>query len=795
MFKNYLLTAWRNMVRSKVYSIINIAGLTFGLTCVLLMALYVKDDLSFDRFHRNGDHLYRIATGSHDPRAAGMPKFGITGMLQGPKFTAQVPGIAAFVRVGHGSIDMQTADGVLTQPYLYADPNFFSMFSFPLWAGDTATALANPNSVVVSEDLAKRQWGTVDAVGKLLHLKKDGKFETYAVTAVAKRCPQNSSIQFDLLMPLVQPKDIESQPYVWQSFFLTTYVMLSPHADTRAVENGMLEAYRTDAAAVIQQLEKQYKEKDQTFYYLQPFVKMHLGTDVGQMGLANSSKPLYAYILSGIAIFVLLIACINFINLTVARSLKRAREIGVRKVLGGDRKQLIGQFMGEAMLLCLAAFVAAVLLVPIVLPVFNRLANKALSFSYLLDVKLIAVYIGLLVVTGVAAGFYPALILSGFNPARVLYGRFSFGGKNYLQKGLVVLQFGLASFLIIGTVVIFSQFHYLTTEKLGYDDSGLVLVNKEGLTRQEAGVFKDELMKGREIAGVAAKDEGYSFNGGKINGDSGIAFANVTIDECFLPLLKIPIVEGRNFSALFPMDSARSVIVNESFVRKAGWKRAIGQQVDLGDPTKYTVVGVVKDYHFETLAKAIDPELFSMRPANEYGMLYIKLRPGPSAAALQYIEKTFRSLFPTSPYSYIFKDQENFANYAAEEKWKQIILFGSVLTIFISCIGLFGLSVFAAERRLKEIGIRKVLGASVGSVAASLSLDFMKLVGLALVFSIPFAWYAASKWLENYPYRVGLGGWMFAAAGVVVVLIAVVTVSFQAVKAGRENPVNSLRSE
>jgi putative ABC transport system permease protein len=445
--------------------------------------------------------------------------------------------------------------------------------------------------------------------------------------------------------------------------------------------------------------------------------------------------------------------------------------------------------------LCLGAFVAAILLVQIVLPVFNRLANKELSFSYLLDGYLIAVYAGLFLVTGLLAGFYPALILSGFNPAQVLYGRFSFSGKNYLQKGLVVLQFGLASFLIIGTVVIYAQFHFLTTEKLGYDDKGLVLVNKEALTRREANVFRDELMRSPDILGVAAKDEGYSFNGGKINGDSGIAFANVTIDERYLPLLKIPIVQGRNFSSAFPMDSSHSVIVNESFVKKAGWTAPIGQQVDLGDPVKYTVVGVVKDYHFETLAKEIDPELLSMRPANDYGVVYIKLRPGPSAPALQHIEQAFHLLFPTSPYSYLFKDQENYANYAAEAKWKQVILFGSVLTIFISCIGLFGLSVFAAERRRKEIGIRKVLGASVASVAKSLSIDFVKLVGISLVLSAPLAWYAANKWLENYPYRIGLGGWMFLAAGVVVVGIALLTVSFQAVRAGRENPANSLRNE
>ena len=559
----------------------------------------------------------------------------------------------------------------------------------------------------------------------------------------------------------------------------------------------MTEAYRKDAAAVIQEVEKQIKGKDQTYYALQPLTAMHLGTDVRQQDRANGSSPLYSYILSGIAVFILLIGSINFVNLSVARSVKRAREIGVRKVLGGERIQLIGQFMGEAMLLCLVAFVGAVLLVQIVLPLFNQLANKALAFSYLLDGPLIAAYVGLFLVTGLLAGIYPALVLSGFNPVQVLYGRWNVGGSNYLQKGLVVLQFGLSSFLIIGTVVIFSQFRYLTTENLGYDDSHLVAVN-EDLTRPQVKLLKDLLMKDPQIAGVAAKDpegkgEDYSINAVKVNGDSGIAYANITVDEDYIPLLKIPIIAGRNFSTRFPMDSMRSVIVNETFVEKAGWKDAIGQQVDFGGPTKYTVIGVVRDYHYSTLARAIDPEILSMRPENNYGGVYIKLRPGPSASALNYIEKTFRSLFPLSPYSYTFRDLENYSNYAAEENWKQIILCGALLTIFISCIGLFGLSVLAAERRTKEIGVRKVLGASVASVAGMLSRDFLKLVAVSVVIAFPTAWYAANKWLEHYPYRITLTGWMFALAAVVVVSVALATVSFQAVRAGRANPVKSLR--
>lgn len=779
------------MVLNRVYSVINIAGLSLGLSCVMLIVLYVKDEVSYDRFLPGVDHIYRVTAGSSDPGFGDRRWFGITGLLQGPEFAAKVPGIRAFVRAGKGQVDVQTKDGVQSVPSLYADSNFFSVFGFPLLSGDAHSALASPSAVVLSEDAALRQFGTTNAVGKVLFIKGDSGFVPHTVMAVAKRVPQNSSIQFQVVTLLTQPKDAAANPVNWYSFFLTTYFVLEPNANIAGIEAGMGTVYRQEAASLI----AKSGQKDNTEFGLQPFTSMHLGTGVSQEELTDASNPIYAYILSGIAVFILLIAVINFVNLTVARSIKRAKEIGVRKVLGGDRRQLMMQFLGEAFLLCTVAFVAAILLVQLVLPLFNRLSNKALSFSFLLDARLIAAYVGLFLVTGLLAGFYPALVISGFKPVQALYSRQTVGGRSWLQKGLVVVQFGLASFLIIGTAVMFSQFHFLTTEKLGYDDSGLVLVNKRGLSTREIRVFRDELMKDVDIAGVVPKDPGGgSFNMGKINGDSGIGFANVAVDENFLPLLKIPMIAGRNFSSQYPSDSTHSVIVNEAFVKKAGWVAPIGQTVAMGDK-KYTVIGVVKDYHFDGLDKEINPELLSEGTVNEYGMVYIKLRPGPSGAALRHIEKTFKAMFPMSPFAYTFKDDENYAQYAMEAKWKQIILFGAVLTIFISCIGLFGLSVLAAERRTKEIGVRKVLGASVASVVRMLSTDFLQLVGVALLLAVPVAWYLASKWLEKYPYRIALSGWIFVGAGAVVVGVALVTVSFQALRAGRANPVKSLRVE
>ena len=380
---------------------------------------------------------------------------------------------------------------------------------------------------------------------------------------------------------------------------------------------------------------------------------------------------------------------------------------------------------------------------------------------------------------------------------QTLYSRFNLTGKNYLQKALVVLQFSLASFLIIATLTIYAQFNYLTTEKLGYDDSNLVGVEKWNLTRAQAALFKTELLKNPNIANVTFKNGGSWGTVAKVNADSTMQFAYETVDEYYLPLLKITMLQGRNFSADFPGDSSHSILVNETFAKKAGWKNPVGQQVNFwyNINEKYTVIGVVKDYHFESLNREIGPQLFIMKPGNNYGITFIKLKPGTETASLKHIEKIFKQLFPAFPFTYAFKSEENFKNYEAEQKWKQIMLFSAVLTIFISCIGLFGLSVLSAERRTKEMGIRKVLGASVNQVVTVLSKDFVKLVILALLIAIPLAWFAANKWLQNYPYRIGLSWQIFALAGVLVIFIALATVSFQAIRTALANPAKSLRTE
>lgn len=794
MLKNYFLTAIRNFLRSRVYSIINIIGLSLGLVCAMLIILYIKDEVNYDRFHTNAKQIYRIFSEAASPQGE-VRRMGITGDVQGPLFTSKIPEINSFVRISGGQADIKNGTEIGTANVMSVDSNFLSMFTFPLLSGNPKAALLKPNSVVLSEDAARKYFGSTAALGKILQMKRGNEFEGFAVTGIAKRCPNNSSIQFDVLLRHKASPDLEHGSGRWNSFYLNTYVLLSIHADIGTVEAKMTKAFVDDAPEIVKQIEEATHAKLNGGYRLQPFIDLHLNNNIDRNGISAASNRSYSFILSGIAFFILLIACINFINLTIARSLKRAKEIGVRKVMGSTRKQLMIQFLGESSLLCLFAFAAAIVILQLVLPVFSQVSDKSLALSNLLDVKLLAGYLFLFLATSGLAGFYPAMVLSNYNPVKTLYSRFTFSGKGYLQKTLVIIQFTLASFLICATFIMFLQFTYLTTKNLGYDDSNLVLVNKAGLTRSEAVLFREELMKSPNILGLAAKDNGYAFNGGKINGDSGIGFANVAIDESYLPLLKIPIIKGRNFSIKFPSDSSSSVLVNESFVKKAGWKQPIGQQVLINGSEKYRIIGVVKDYHLQSLNQEIGPQLFSMKGPDGFGMAYIKIKANSERASLLKIEKVFKQLFPMVPYSFEFKDQENRKNYEVEARWKQIMLFAAVLTIFISCIGLFGLSVFYAEKRTKEIGIRKVLGASVNRVVTLLSMDFLLLIVIALLISIPLAWITADKWLQNYPYRITLNGLMFTLEALFVVLIALVTISFQSIKAAVANPVKNLGSD
>ncbi len=713
MFKNYFKTAFRNLFRNKVYSFINIAGLSLGLACCLLIFLYSKDETSYDRFHKNKENIYRIVANVTNPQG-NTDRYSSTGMMPGPVFKQQIPEIDDYVRLKDAEYTVKNGNNVFSQEALCVDENFFSIFSFPLLQGDPKTALKNIHSLVLSEEEAEKYFGNKYAVGRTLDLKLNDTFRSFVVSAVARRSPQNSSIKIKMLVPILSDNNMRTDNS-WLNFFLNSFVTLKPGADKKIVEEKIAKIYNKDAAAQLKDAAEKYGFKDKFRYGLQPLLNMHLSTDFqADNGLKDSSNPIYSYILIGIALFILVIACINFVNLTVARSLKRAKEIGIRKVVGGQRRQLIIQFLSESFILTFLAFVFAILLVQLSLPFFNTVSNKALSFSYLLDIRLIGGFAAIFLITGLLAGFYPAIVLSGYDPVQSLYGIRQFGGKNYLSKGLVVLQFTLALVLVISTITIYSQFNYLTRFDLGYNDKNVVALSAEFIDRQNLDILETELLKNTSIKNVTADQGGRMGTVAHINGDHEIGFDVKNIDENYFSLFEIPIVKGRNFSKDIKSDSGNSVLVNETFVKQAGWKNPVGQVVDFFyNNKKYTVVGIVKDYHFLSLADRTPSQLFTMNPQYSFRDIFIKLKPGNAAEPINYIEKTYKKLFPFKVYKYSFKDEENAQQYYSVAKWKQIISFGAVLTIFISCIGLFGLATLSAERRKKEIGIRKVLGSSV----------------------------------------------------------------------------------
>ena len=789
MIRNYFITAFRNLWRNKAFSVINIAGLSVGLACCMLIFLYAMDEVNYDRFNVNAVNIYHLAVDSKSPDGQ-VHKFSGTGNMPGPTFKRELPEVQDFVRIHGTDYTIKRGNEVFNQVALFVDSNFFSVFTFPLLYGNPQNALNDPHSIVLSEEVAEKYFGKGNPVGKTLDLKVHNKFQPFTVTAVTQNSPQNSSIKIKMLLP-IKLRAMDDQ---WLNFFQNTFLVIKPGTDIRQLNAKINKIYLDDAASQI----KASGDKDKLTYVLQPLLAMHTSTDYPATdGLSDASNPVYSYILTGIASFILAIACINFVNLTVARSLKRAKEIGIRKVMGGRRKQLIMQFLGESFMLSFIAFVLAIVLVQAVMPLFNTLTNKALAFSYLLSLKLVAGYIGIFLLTGLLAGFYPALVLSAFNPVQSLYNRTQYAGKNYLSKGLVVLQFTLATFLIISTITIYSQFNYLTNFDLGYDDKNVVSISAFNIDKAKFSTFKTELSKDPNILNITADQGGGPWGtSALINGFREFGFNLQHVDEDYLPLFQVPISKGRNFSKAMAADSANAVLVSEEFVKQAGWENPIGQTVDFpSDKRKYNVVGVVKDYHYQSLTEKMSPVLYSMKPDYPWGNIFIRINDQNKPEALNHIQQEFKVEFPFLPYQYKFKDDEVAEQYDKEAKWKQIITFGAVLTIFISCIGLFGLATLSAERRKKEIGIRKVFGASVEDIVGKLSTDFAVLILISAVISAPAAWWAMQRWLENYPYRVTMNAWVFLLAAVFVLLIALVTVSFQTIKAAIANPANSLRSE
>jgi putative ABC transport system permease protein len=794
MLKNFFLTAWRNLARNKAYAFTNLAGLSIGLASVMLILLYIKDEISFDRFQAKAPQIYRLVSESLD-QSGHEGKGGTTGGPAAGAFLQSIPDIRAACRMRSGQALIKKGGDIIQEYPFYADTSFFNIFSFPLLAGDPSRALSAENDIVLSVDGARKYFNSTDVIGKTLSINTDGQFETFTVTAVAANTPLNSSIRFDLLMPIQRTLH---QPWgqSWTNSFLNTFFLLRPGANIPAVEQQMTAIFERNNAQDFAAMRKQHPN----IYYrfkLQPFLQMHLdGTYNANNGIHQWSDSSYSYILGSIALFILLIASINFINLSLARSLRRGKEIGVRKISGSTRGQLIAQFISESFLLNLFAFIPAFLLVQLALPAFSRLTNKELSILYLFQPSTLALFAVLVIINTLLSGVYPAMVLSGFTPVQTLYGKFRLTGRNYLGKSMVVLQFVIAIFLICGTTVMQRQFRFMLRKDPGYEAAGVAYIPlPDNSDQKSTAAFRDALAGYPFIrsAGLISSDY-MNDNTTQITiGRRDVSdVAYFQVDQQVLPLLKIPFVAGHNFTGS-PIDSL-SCIINGSMVREAGWKDPIGQQIQW-DGHAYTVVGVVKDFHTASMHEKIHPALILGGEHFSAGNVLVRIDPKAKEAALTALRSSFKTIYPFYPWDYGFMDDILADQYQDDKRWMTIVTIAAALAIFISCLGLFGLATLSIEQRVKEIGVRKVLGGGILKISFLLSRDFVRLVLIAFFIGAPLAWYFSNRWLQDYAYRIDLSWGLFLAVGAGILTITLLTVGIRASRAAATNPGISLRSE
>jgi putative ABC transport system permease protein len=808
MLLHNLRISIRHHSRNKLYTGINIAGLAIGITCVLLAILYSRDERSFDAFHANNPHLYRITTSVVQPKDGSRQTLGGTGQVQGPAFKAAVPEIADYVRVMGGDIygDLIANDKVLKQQLLFVDERFFNVFSFPLLKGDSRTVLQDAGSAVITESTALKYFSRTDVVGQLLRMDADPSArklgKPLVITGVVKDPPKHSSIQFDILLPF-RFLQLSFEDTDWLNQYLSTFIVLRPDATVAAVTAKINKVYATHAGEQLAAYAQNNGFKPQISFGLQQMTAIHLDPMYQEMdsregGIVNGSNPVFSYIFLGIAVFILLMAAINFINISLASSLKRTREVGVRKINGSSGVQIMSQLLTESAVLCSLALILAMILTWLSLPVFNTLAGKEILFTDTLDPILLGYCGGVLATIVILTGTYPAYVLSNFHAVQALSNKQKLFGRNILGRVLVVVQFSLAIFLLLFTLLFYQQMDYVRTKDLGYDPHQVVRtqINGDQNLQHVQEVLKAELAKEPGIQVVAF--------GGERRGASPVKLSNKTleavhrvIDENYLSVMGIALKEGRNFSTAYTSDKTNGVIVNEAFVKAAGLTHPIGtslQTDEYFDKTPKTIIGVIKDFHAASLRERIQPMVLIM---NDWfgSTVWLKVTAARQPQALGALEAAFHKALPQTAFSYGFLDEINSSEYAQELRWKQIIRIATLLSIVICCMGLLGLAHIATRQRRKEIGIRTILGASVANMVALFSRDFLRLVLLAFVMTSPVAWYVMNSWLQQFAYRTAISQWLFIAAGSGALLIAFVTVSVQVVGVIWAHPIKSLRSE
>ena len=783
MFKNYFKVALRNIQRHKAFSFINITGLAIGMACCILIMLWVQDELSYDKFHENKDTLYRMINQNLD--AKGDLGGSTIPYALAPIVKSEFPEIASFTRYQDLSWRYSCSftyqeKKFYEQDFILADPSFFEMFSFPFITGNPQTALKDPNSIVLTQDTAHKYFGEEDPMGKALRFNNGTDLK---VTGVIQNLPHNTHMQFDLISPIQILGEQKISSWAWES---DSYIQLQPGTD--------VEEFREKIAGALT------KHSPQTWIKLkvnvQPVTKIHLHQGRGDIRLV--------YIFSSVAFFILLIACINFMNLSTARSAKRAKEVGLRKMVGAHKPQLIRQFFNESLLLAFIALVMALILVRVVLSSFNNLTSKPLSLDIIANP---ALFVGLVVLTflvGIISGSYPALFLSAFQPVQVLKSSFSGrSGGSLFRKILVIFQFSTSIVLIIGSIIVFQQLDYIQNRDLGWDRENIIVMPINNELKQQFRSLKTELEGNPNILNVTAASSIPTSIGdmnpilweGKETSEPALIRFVVT-EHDYVKTFEMEILQGRDFSRDYETD-VNNFIVNQEAVELMKLESPLGKQIRFPGVTG-EIIGVVKDFHFRHVRYEIVPLILTIHPRNYdyfHKFVFVKLRPAEIPQSIEYVRTVCAKYSPHFPFKYRFVDEDYNNMYIYEQYVGRISNTFTFLAVFIACLGLFGLASFMAEQRTKEIGIRKVLGASIPGIIMLLTKEFSKWIIIANFVAWPVAYFAMNKWLNNYSYRIPIFWWIFLAAGAAALAIASLTVSYQAVKAARANPVDSLRYE
>lgn len=799
------------MVNNRPYSFINIAGLAIGLACFLLICLYIVDEISYDRYNTKADRIARVNTDINF--GGGNLHIALSSDVMGELLKKDYPEVEQYTRIftfGASQLIKKNAEFINETKAAYVDPSFFEMFTMPVIEGQTNNILSEPNTVVVTQSTAKKYFGNTDVVGKNLEIKSGETTVPYKIISVIKDIPANSHFQFDILYSM---KNVN---YKWGGVVATnfyTYLQFKEGTSFKAFEKnfpGYINKYVVPFLAQfmpMKDFEEFKKTGNQIVYSLMPLTDIHLHSDRA-FELSPGGNIQYLYIFGAVAIFILVIASINFINLTTARSANRAKEVGIRKVLGSQKKDLAWQFLVESTVMVAAALLLALFIDYFVIGLFNNITGKSIQWKNIFSPYFLPVLISVPIIAALLSGGYPAFFLSSFKPVQALKGKLNSQGKTVsLRSGLVVFQFVTSIVLIISTVVMYQQLQYIQTKNLGYNKDQVLIINNTGVLNNHTSTFKNEVLQlpgvvqGSFSSFLPVTDADHSdnvyFKNAAITAAEGFKMENWIIDENYMATMGMQLIAGRNFSNEQNKDSA-SVIINETAAKILGHADPLGKYIyspgsDPDNISRYQIVGVVKNFNYQSLRNKIEPLCFLY--GNRTGMALFKLNAANTANTIAAIKTKWGKMAPGIPFSYRFLDDSFNEMYKAEQRAGTVALIFSVLAITIACLGLFGLIAFMAEQRTKEIGIRKVLGAGVSDVVVMLTKGLLRLVTIAALIALPLAWWCMHSWLQNFAYRINMNWWIFIAAGIVALLIALVTVASQAIKAAVANPVKALRAE